>query len=106
VYNHSHGALRDTLGDNRCDILKIFLSFLTRIGCAIPIWIIFQSTLIFQLHVTELSGTLSLFYFHEYYDTDNRLPSSLSSLLPCMRDACALAQNLAVLYYTGVLISP
>jgi hypothetical protein len=42
---------------------------------------LFQSSLIFQLHVTEISAMLSLFYFHEYYDIDSRLLSSLSSLL-------------------------
>jgi len=62
--------------------------------------VLFHSTLIFELHVTEISATLPLFYFHEYYDTDNRLLSSLSSLLPLMRDACVLAQNLADLYHS------
>jgi hypothetical protein len=61
VHNHSHGGLRDTLDDNRRDILKKKIrSFLTRIGCAVPISIFIQSSLIFQLHVTEISATLSL----------------------------------------------
>jgi hypothetical protein len=78
----------------------MILSFLIRIGRAMPISVLFHSILIFQLHVTEISATLPLFYFHEYYDTDNRLLSSLSSLLPFMRDACVLAQNLADLYHS------